>query len=123
MGFGNGSLLYHVGAYGPDEARAASSSATRSRQTRKNLAHLPEGMLELHPGDLTTADLGLFDLVYCIGVLHHLKDPAAGFEAVLRHTRPGGRFHCWVYAEEGNARGHPRRRSDPSRRMPISRGG
>jgi ubiquinone/menaquinone biosynthesis C-methylase UbiE len=43
-----------------------------------------------------------FDLVYCIGVLHHLKDPDKGFKAVLRATRKGGRFHCWVYAHEGN---------------------
>jgi SAM-dependent methyltransferase len=70
--------------------------------TRKNLSHLPAGMLDLHHGDLTTAQLGQFDLVYCIGVLHHLRDPRAGFDSVMRHTRPGGRFHCWVYAEEGN---------------------
>ena len=60
-------------------------------------------MLELRQGDLTQIDMGQFDLVYCIGVLHHLKAPEAGFKAVLRHTRPGGRFHCWVYAHEGNA--------------------
>jgi hypothetical protein len=36
-------------------------------------------------------------------VLHHLRDPRAGFDAVVRNTRPGGSFHCWVYAEEGNA--------------------
>jgi SAM-dependent methyltransferase len=41
--------------------------------------------------------------VYSIGVLHHLKDPRLGFESVVRNTRPGGRFHCWVYAKEGNA--------------------
>lgn len=59
-------------------------------------------MLELYQGDLTQVELGQFDLVYCIGVLHHLQQPEAGFRAVLRHVRPGGRFHCWVYAHEGN---------------------
>jgi SAM-dependent methyltransferase len=101
MGFGNGSLLYHVGDCKPSRLAGIELGDTHA-QTRKNLAHLPPGILELHKGDLTTADLGTFDLVYCIGVLHHLEDPRAGFEAVLRHTRPGGRFHCWVYAEEGN---------------------
>jgi SAM-dependent methyltransferase len=71
--------------------------------TRRNLRELPGGVLDLHRGDLTEARLGEFDLAYCIGVLHHLQDPEAGFRAVLRHTRPGGRFHCWVYAREGNA--------------------
>jgi SAM-dependent methyltransferase len=52
---------------------------------------------------LTRHDAGGFDVVYCIGVLHHLKDARAGFEAVVRNVVPGGRFHCWVYAREGNA--------------------
>jgi hypothetical protein len=43
------------------------------------------------------------DVVYCIGVLHHLKEPRTGFESVVANTHPGGRFHCWVYAREGNA--------------------
>jgi SAM-dependent methyltransferase len=43
-----------------------------------------------------------FDIVYSIGVLHHLKEPFAGFESVVRNTKPGGKFHCWVYANEGN---------------------
>src|SRR6476659_7619307 len=44
-------------------------------------------------------------LIWCIqsAVLHHLKDPLAGFKSVLRNTKPGGKFHCWVYAKEGNA--------------------
>jgi SAM-dependent methyltransferase len=102
MGFGNGSLLYHVAACSPSRLSGIELGDTHE-QTRKNLGHVPEEVLDLHRGDLTKAELGPFDLVYCIGVLHHLDDPRAGFDAVLRHTRPGGRFHCWVYAEEGNA--------------------
>jgi SAM-dependent methyltransferase len=101
LGFGNGSLLHHMGDYRPARLAGIELGDTHA-QAQRNLAHLPPGMLELHQGDLTTADLGHFDFVYCIGVLHHLDDPRAGFDAVLRHTRPGGRFHCWVYAEEGN---------------------
>ena len=101
LGFGNGSLLYHMGSYRPARLAGIELGDTLE-QTRRNLSHLPAGMLELHRGDLTTAQLGQFDLVYCIGVLHHLREPRAGFDAVIRHTRPGGRFHCWVYAEEGN---------------------
>jgi SAM-dependent methyltransferase len=101
LGFGNGSLLYHMGEYRPARLVGIELGDTH-QQARRNLSHLPPGVLELHRGDLTTAQLGQFDLVYCIGVLHHLGDPRTGFEAVIRHTRPGGRFHCWVYAEEGN---------------------
>jgi SAM-dependent methyltransferase len=102
LGFGNGSLLAHAGTLAPKRLAGVELGDTLA-QTQRNLAHLPPELLDLHRGDLTTASLGEFDVVYCIGVLHHLGDPRAGFEAVLRHTRPGGRFHCWVYAHEGNA--------------------
>jgi SAM-dependent methyltransferase len=102
LGFGNGSLLYHMATFGPSRLSGVELGNTLDT-ARRNLSHLPPGMLELRQGDLTRIDMGQFDLVYSIGVLHHLKSPEAGFRAVLRHTRPGGRFHCWVYAHEGNA--------------------
>lgn len=102
LGFGNGSLLAHAGTLGPKRLAGIELGDTLA-QTQLNLAHLPEGLVVLHRGDLTTAALGAFDLVYCIGVLHHLAEPRRGFDAVLRHTKPRGRFHAWVYAREGNA--------------------
>ncbi len=101
LGFGNGSLLYHMASYGPTKLCGIELGDTLET-ARANLRHLHEGVVELHRGDLTTASLGSFDFVYCIGVLHHLKDPVAGFDSVMRHCRPGGRFHCWVYGHEGN---------------------
>jgi SAM-dependent methyltransferase len=101
LGFGNGSLLYHMGAEGPARLCGVELGDTLER-AHKNLRHLPEGMVQLRRGDLTRVDLGRFDLVYCIGVLHHLEEPERGFAAVLRHTKPGGHFHCWVYGREGN---------------------
>jgi SAM-dependent methyltransferase len=101
LGFGNGSLLYHVAACRPAHLHGIELGDTLE-QTHRNLAHVPAGVLQLERGDLTNANLGEFDVTYCIGVLHHLQDPSAGFRAVLRHTRPEGRFHCWVYAREGN---------------------
>ncbi|HVT45431.1 MAG TPA: class I SAM-dependent methyltransferase [Thermoanaerobaculia bacterium] len=101
MGFGNGSLLVHVAQESPSRL-AGVELADTGEQTRRNLARVTAAPVEIHRGDLTQVDLGQFDLVYCIGVLHHLSDPDAGFAAVLRHVKPGGRFHCWVYAREGN---------------------
>lgn len=114
LGFGNGSLLAHLGAMKPRRLAGIELGDTRI-QTMHNLRHLDSSKLELHQGDLTTAELGQFDVAICIGVLHHLEDPRRGFDAVLRHTRPGGRFHCWVYAHEGNA--PVRRVVDPIRRV------
>jgi len=102
LGFGNGSLLHHMARFGPERLCGIELGDTLEA-ARGNVGDAPGVRIELHRGDLTRVDLGRFDLVYCIGVLHHMQDPSAGFDSVLRHTRPGGRFHCWVYAEEGNA--------------------
>lgn len=53
--------------------------------------------------DLAEMDLGKqFDIVYCIGVLHHTDDPAKTFRNIARHCKPGGKVIVWVYAHEGN---------------------
>lgn len=102
LGFGNGSLLVHVAACQPARVVGIELGDT-IEHTRGLVEEVTGAPVTLVRGDLTKADLGLFDVVYCIGVLHHLSDPEEGFRAVLRHTKPGGRFHCWVYAREGNA--------------------
>ena len=102
LGFGNGSLLYHMAACRPARLSSVELGDTFER-TKANLGEALASELDLHQADLTKVDLGPFDFVYCIGVLHHLKEPVDGFRAVLRHTRARGRFHCWVYAREGNA--------------------
>ena len=45
-----------------------------------------------------------FEFVFSIGVLHHLPDPALGFERLVRLVHPGGRILVWLYALEGNER-------------------
>jgi SAM-dependent methyltransferase len=43
------------------------------------------------------ADASL-DLVTCLGVVHHLDDPRAGFDALARLVAPRGRFLLYVYS-------------------------
>lgn len=38
-----------------------------------------------------------FDFVFCWGVLHHLKDPRAGFAKVASQVKPQGILHIMVY--------------------------
>jgi SAM-dependent methyltransferase/uncharacterized protein YbaR (Trm112 family) len=38
-----------------------------------------------------------FDLVYSLGVVHHLQDPLAGVRALARLVRPGGELRLYVY--------------------------
>jgi SAM-dependent methyltransferase len=44
---------------------------------------------------------GEFDLINCVGVLHHLPDPIAGIRAIASKLAPGGLLHIFVYAELG----------------------
>lgn len=43
-----------------------------------------------------------FDVVVCVGVLHHLADPEKGLAELWRVLRPGGTLVLWIYAREGN---------------------
>ena len=42
-----------------------------------------------------------FDRVFCHGVLQHTPDPAAGFRALDRCLKPGGRLSIDIYARDG----------------------
>jgi SAM-dependent methyltransferase len=44
----------------------------------------------------------VFDVTFSVGVLHHLPDPRAGFDAIARVTKAGGRAAVWVYGYEAN---------------------
>ena len=43
-----------------------------------------------------------FDYVFCIGTLHHLPDPQAGFNKLVTTLKPGGVISIWVYGQKDN---------------------
>lgn len=54
--------------------------------------------------DIATMDLGeQFDIVFCIGVIHHTDDPDLTFSNIYKHCSPGGRVIIWTYSAEGNS--------------------
>ncbi len=102
LGCGNGSLLVHMADWSPTSLEGVDlGDAVRSAQD--NMSRLPLMQWRITQADMTGFRTSQpYDFVYSIGVLHHLKDPKLGLDAVIANTRSGGRFHCWVYAEEGN---------------------
>jgi SAM-dependent methyltransferase len=43
-----------------------------------------------------------FDVVFSIGVIHHLEEPQRALANLVRALRPGGTLLAWVYSYEGN---------------------
>ena len=101
LGCGNASLLVHVAAWDPARIEGVDLGASVVA-AKKNMRDAGHRNYMITQADLTTFVSDGFDLVYSIGVLHHLKNPASGFDSVIGNVKPGGRFHCWVYAREGN---------------------
>lgn len=43
-----------------------------------------------------------FDIVFSIGVIHHLENPRLAIQNLVKALKPGGRIVLWVYSHEGN---------------------
>jgi SAM-dependent methyltransferase len=101
LGCGNGSLLLHAASWQPAYLEGVDLGASTKSAT-DNMRAAAFTAWRVVQGDLIEYCSRGFDVVYCMGVLHHLQEPKRGMDAVIRNTAPGGRFHCWVYGREGN---------------------
>ncbi|MGB8634750.1 MAG: class I SAM-dependent methyltransferase, partial [Rhodanobacteraceae bacterium] len=101
LGCGNGSLLVHTATWQPGKLTGVDLGSSADT-AQANLRRAGFDSPKVIKADLTTFESEGYDVVYCIGVLHHLQEPETGFRSVINNVRPGGHFHCWVYAREGN---------------------
>jgi SAM-dependent methyltransferase len=94
-GCGTGRHSYYAAKYGAEvigiDLSKAIDVAYRNNRTNTR-AHFIQA-------DLTNLPLRYesFDLVYSIGVLHHLPDPESGFRELLKFVKTGGRILIYVY--------------------------
>lgn len=117
-GCGTGRHAYFAARYGARQVVAMDLSeavvtAHRVLQLFPNVA-VVQGDL-LRPPLRGPGDGGGFDVIYSIGVLHHLPDPREGFLTLARLLRPGGTLIVWVYGYENN--GLVRNAIEPLRRV------
>ena len=73
-----------AGAYQPGNLRFAQADL-------RALDALPSG----------TLPDGGFDVIECVGVLHHLPDTAAGLQTLTQHLKPGGMIQLGLYRRAG----------------------
>jgi SAM-dependent methyltransferase len=77
----------------PGALAVAKERCRRSVGDRAEFHHLSLFDVEQLPGE--------FDLINCVGVLHHTADPIRGIQALAAKLAPGGLLHIFVYGELG----------------------
>ncbi len=55
-----------------------------------------------HESVYDIADRDRYDVVFSIGVVHHLEDPELAVRRMNDATKPGGRVLVWLYGHENN---------------------
>lgn len=78
-----------------DNAEGTLASARRTLAEFSNVEILRRSIYDIEWKDE-------FDIVFSIGVIHHLKDPKLAISKLVQATKPGGTFLMWVYGHEGN---------------------
>lgn len=83
-----------------------STAARRLAEKRAEVRKL-QGITFVTGSLLEAASLGPFDYIDCCGVLHHLADPQAGFDALASALSPDGGIGLMVYAPHGRSGVYP----------------
>jgi SAM-dependent methyltransferase/uncharacterized protein YbaR (Trm112 family) len=93
-GCGNGRFAYYAAKYGAEVWAIDLGPAVEvaRRNTRARNVHVVQADLHNPPFALES-----FDFIYSIGVLHHLPDPEAAFQNLLRFLKPGGVVQIYLY--------------------------
>jgi SAM-dependent methyltransferase len=101
VGCGMGRNSYWPMTYGAAGGRAIDIDERSLAAARKTLARFPS----LRVDKRSAYDIGCegeFDIVYSIGVVHHLEHPQRALAAMVQAAKPGGRVLIWVYGLENN---------------------
>jgi SAM-dependent methyltransferase len=112
-GGGTGDALIQLAQILADAGRAAEityldlSKAAREIAEARAAARGLTGITFHTASLLDAAEFGRFDYIDCCGVLHHLPDPQAGFDALAAALAPGGGMGLMVYAPHGRSGVYP----------------
>ncbi len=100
-GCGMGRNSYWPLRYGARSVLAFDNDEKSLASARRTLVGFPNATVERH--DLSQLPWqNRFDIVICIGVLHHVRRPELALQNMTRSLRTGGKLVVWVYSYEGN---------------------
>lgn len=100
-GCGIGRNSYWPMTYGASGGVAADIDDRTLRRAKANLARFPSVEVRRQSiYDIQEEDV--FDIVFSIGVVHHLEFPEAAMTALVRAAKPNGRVLVWLYGRENN---------------------
>lgn len=94
-GCGNGRFAYYAARYGAEVWAIDLGPAVEVAHRNTDAA----GNVQVAQADLHQPPFALesFDFIYSIGVLHHLPDPEAAFQNLLRFLKPDGEIQIYLY--------------------------
>ena len=101
VGCGMGRNSHWPMTYGAAGGVAADLDERSLAAARRTLAGFPAmQVVRTSAYDLPYRDR--FDIVFSIGVIHHLERPAVALSRMVQAARPGGQVAIWVYGAENN---------------------
>jgi SAM-dependent methyltransferase len=101
VGCGMGRNSYWPLKYGASDCIAIDVDSRSLASARRTLAAFPNATV----CEKSAYDTGYherFDIVFSIGVIHHLEFPERALQAMVEAAKPGGRVLIWVYGLENN---------------------
>jgi len=100
-GCGMGRNSYWILKYGAKELVAFDYDKRSVEAAKRNLAFFSNAQVEFK----SIYDIDWqneFDIVFCIGVIHHLENPYLAVKNLIKAAKPGGLILIWVYGYENN---------------------
>jgi SAM-dependent methyltransferase len=101
IGSGSGRIVRMLSMAGALDITAIEPSEA-IQVLRENTEGLSAKVTCVHATGEGIGELGPFDLVVSIGVLHHIPDPAPVISAAFKSLKSDGKMLIWLYGAEGN---------------------
>lgn len=101
VGCGIGRNSYWAMKWGASGGMAIDVDERSLTAARRNLAASPSLSVE-HCSAYDIGQHDRFDIVFSIGVIHHLEQPDLALAQMVRAAKPGGTVLVWLYGHENN---------------------